>query len=208
MIGTSVGAAAPLITVNRTVCPPIVTVITAAPAPDVVTPICATRSPTWTTTGPCTVATFGLLLDATPTRSATAGAPSRRTPMLAAVLRSRISTPACGAAATPKAAGRATIGGTGALPVAPTLTVKSRTSPPALNTRDAMPSLPVTTVTVTVREPAWITGAPSTRAIDGFELVTRTGVSAGAGVDRSNTSIVNRLAAVASNCPAAADRAI
>src|SRR5439155_5467282 len=201
MIGTSVGAAAPLITVNRTVCPPIVTVITAAPALDVVTPTWATRSPAWTTTGPCTVATFGLLLDATPTRSATAGAPRRRMPTLAAVLGSTISTPANSAGATETPTGAAAIAGVRSLPAPPTTTVSSRTSPSTSIVRVATPDAPVWIVICDTSPPAGTFVVATTAATVLLLLVAVTSASAAAGCARSLTPSVCRLPMPATSRP-------
>src|SRR5205809_406442 len=98
--------------------------------------------------------------------------------------------------------GGATIGGTLPAGGVPTITVSSRTCPPAVIVRNAMPCVPVATVSVATWLPAGITTAPTTLAIAGSLLLTVTGVSTVAGVGSNGTVSVRSSVPRPISCPA------
>ena len=93
------------------------------------------------------------------------------------------------------------IGGTLPAGGGPTITVSPRTSVPARSVSNAVPAVPVVTVSVAVSEPARTTTVPSTVATAGLVLVTVTGVSAAAGVGSIGTVTVCWPLARASSRP-------
>src|SRR5439155_251095 len=97
--------------------------------------------------------------------------------------------------------GGATIGGTLPAGGVPTITVSSRTCPPAVIVRNAMPCVPVATVSVATWLPTGITTEPTTLAIAGSLLLTVTGVSVVAGVGSNGTITVCRPLLGVISCP-------
>src|SRR5207247_917091 len=188
--GTLPAGGGPTITVSPRTWLPACSVSSAVPAVPVVIVSVAVCEPARTTTAPSTVATAGSLLVTVTGVSAVAGVGSSGTVNVCWPLVGVMSCPSdCGLSTVPSPRAAA-LGGTLPAGGGPTITVSPRTSVPARSVSNAVPAVPVVTVSVAVSEPAGTTTLPSTVATAGSLLVTVTGVSTVAGVGSSGTVTV------------------
>src|SRR5205809_426574 len=199
--GTLPAGGGPTITVSPRTWLPACSVSSAVPAVPVVIVSVAVCEPARTTTAPSTVATAGSLLVTVTGVSTVAGVGSSGTVSVCWPLVGVMSCPSDWGLSTVTSTGSATIGGTVPAGGGPTITVSPRTSVPARSVSNAVPAVPVVTVSVAASEPARTTTAPSTVATAGSLLVTVTGVSIVAGVGNSGTVSVCWPLAGASSRP-------
>src|SRR5207247_650170 len=185
--GTLPAGGGPPFSLSPLTWPPACSVSSAVPAVPVVIVSVAVCEPARTTTAPSTVATAGSLLVTVTGVSAVAGVGSSGTVNVCWPLVGVMSCPSDCGLSTVTSTGGAMIGGTLPAGGGPTITVSPRTSVPARSVSNAVPAVPVVTVSVAVSEPAGTTTLPSTVATAGSLLVTVTGVSTVAGVGSSGT---------------------
>src|SRR5207247_1589311 len=188
--GTLPAGGGPTITVSPRTWLPACSVSSAVPAVPVVIVSVAVCEPARTTTAPSTVATAGSRSETGPGGSAVAGVGRSGTVNICSPLVGVMSCPSGCGFSTVTSTGGATTGGTLPAGGGPTITVSPRTSVPARSVSNAVPAVPVVTVSVAVSEPAGTTTLPSTVATAGSLLVTVTGVSTVAGVGSSGTVTV------------------
>src|SRR5437773_2513038 len=188
--GTLPAGGGPTITVSPRTSVPACSVSNAVPAVPVVIVSGAEGRRAGTATAPSTVAAAGSLLVTGTGVSTVAGVGSSGTVSVCWPLVGVMSCPSDWCLSTVTATGSATIGGTVPAGGGPTITVSPRTSVPARSVSNAVPAVPVVTVSVAASEPAGTTTLPSTVATAGSLLVTVTGVSTVAGVGSSGTVTV------------------
>src|SRR5205807_1003322 len=165
--GTLPAGGVPTMTVSSRTSVPAWRVKNALPAVPVVIVSVAVCEPARTTTAPSTVATAGSLLVTVTGVSTVAGVGSSGTVSVCRSLVGVITSPSDCGLSTVTSTGGAMIGGTLPAGGGPTITVSPRSSVPARSVSNAVPAVPVVTVSVAVSEPARTTTVPSTVATAG-----------------------------------------